>query len=99
MSRGCRPRRCLRVQRVSLLSIMNQKASSEDRVAAALLTGGGDKPYVFGLGTALASNGTVFDLIGSDDLDFPELRGNPGVKFLNLRGNQRPDVSFVSKMS
>ena len=78
---------------------MNQKASSENRVAAALLTGGGDRPYVFGLGTALASNGAVFDLIGSDDLDFSELRGKPGVKFLNLRGNQRPDVSFVSKMS
>jgi glycosyltransferase involved in cell wall biosynthesis len=78
---------------------MNRETSTEHQVRAALLTGGGDRPYVFGLGTSLASNGAAFDLIGSDDLDFPELRGNPGVNFLNLRGNQNPNASFVSKIS
>ena len=33
----------------------------------ALLTGGSDRPYVFGLATALMSKGAALDLIGSDD--------------------------------
>jgi len=68
-------------------------------VVVALLTGGGDKPYVFGLATELLSKGATIDLIGSDELDCPEYRGNPKLNFLNLRGNQRPDASFVEKVS
>lgn len=67
-------------------------------VSVALLTGGSDRPYVYGLATALMSKGVPFDLIGSDELDFPELRGVPGVKFLNLRGDMRPDVSARKKV-
>jgi glycosyltransferase involved in cell wall biosynthesis len=67
--------------------------------AVALLTGGGDRPYVFGLATELISKGAALDLIGSDELDFPNFHNKPGVNFLNLRGNQRPDASFVSKAS
>ncbi len=64
----------------------------------ALLTGGDDRPYVFGLTTALASKGAALDLIGSDDLSCPEIYGQPGVNFLNLRGNQRSDVGFLRKV-
>jgi len=67
-------------------------------IAVALLTGGGDRPYAFGLATELISKGAALDIIGSDDLDFPEFRGRPGVNFLNLRGNQRPDASFLQKV-
>jgi len=67
--------------------------------AVALLTGGADKPYAFGLATALISRGMVMDLIGSDDLDCPEFHGRPRVRFLNLRGDQRSDASFVRKAS
>ena len=63
-----------------------------------LLTGGGDRPYVFGLATELISKGAALDLIGSDYVDFPEFHGKPGVNFLNLRGNQRPDVSLIRKV-
>jgi glycosyltransferase involved in cell wall biosynthesis len=66
-------------------------------IAVALLTGGGDKPYAFGLATELISKGAALDLIGNDDLDCLEFHGNPGVHFLNLRGDQRPDVGFVTK--
>jgi D-inositol-3-phosphate glycosyltransferase len=66
-------------------------------VPVALLTGGGDRPYVFGLTTSLALKGATLDLIGSDDVDFPEFHGTPRVNFLNLRGNQRTDATFVSK--
>ena len=74
-----------------------QDSSSLDRIEVALLTGGGDKPYAFGLATQLISKGVTLDLIGSDDLDCPEFRGNPRVNFLNLRGDQRPDASFEGK--
>jgi len=64
----------------------------------AVLTGGGDKPYAFGLATELISRGAALDLIGSDDLDCPEFHGKPGVNFLNLRGDQNPEVSFLEKV-
>jgi glycosyltransferase involved in cell wall biosynthesis len=68
-------------------------------IAVVLLTGGGDRPYVYGLATALMSKGIALDLIGSDELDFPEFHNKPGVNFLNLRGDQRPEASFLSKVS
>jgi D-inositol-3-phosphate glycosyltransferase len=68
-------------------------------IAVTLLTGGSDRPYAFGLATALIAKDADMDLIGSDELDGPEFHGKPGVNFLNLRGNQRPDASFVRKAS
>ena len=67
-------------------------------LSVALLTGGGDKPYAFGLATELIRRGVLLDLIGSDDLDCPEFH-KPGVNFLNLRGNQGSKVNFFKKMS
>lgn len=68
-------------------------------VAIALLTGGSDRPYVFGLTTSLMSEGAVIDLIGSDELDFPEFRNKPSLNFRNLRGDSRPNVNFLRKVS
>lgn len=68
-------------------------------IAVSLLTGGGDRPYAFGLATELISRGAALDLIGSDELDYPEFHGKPGVNFLNLRGDQRPDATFLKKVS
>jgi D-inositol-3-phosphate glycosyltransferase len=67
-------------------------------IAVALLTGGIDRPYVFGLSMELISKGAALDLIGSDTLDFPEFHGKSGLNFLNLQGSQRPDVSIVRKV-
>jgi D-inositol-3-phosphate glycosyltransferase len=69
------------------------------KIVLALLTGGSDKPYVFGLATSLMSNGAFLDLIGSDELECPEFRGKPEVNFLNLRGSQETDTGFVRKIS
>src|SRR5277367_6760753 len=66
-------------------------------IAVALLTGGGDKPYAFGLATELISKGASLDIIGSDDLDCPEFHV-AGVNFLNLRGDQETDVSLARKV-
>ena len=46
-------------------------------IAVALLTGGSDRPYVFGLATSLMSEGAALDLIGSDELDCPEFHASP----------------------
>src|SRR6516162_2317444 len=72
--------------------------STARRIEVALLTGGADKPYAFGLATELMSKRVALDLIGNDDLDIPEFHGKPGVNFRNLRGEQRPDASFTRKV-
>jgi D-inositol-3-phosphate glycosyltransferase len=67
-------------------------------MAVALLTGAADEPYAYGVATGLISRGVALDLVANDELDRPEFRGNPGVNFLNLRGDQDPDASFARKV-
>jgi len=67
-------------------------------VGAALLTGGFDRPYAFGLAMALASKGVCLDVIGSDEVDSPELHTTPGLKFLNLEGSKR-NIGLAAKIS
>jgi len=66
--------------------------------SVALLTGGSDRPYVYGLTDVLSSIGIAVDLIGSDELDGPDFRSKPRVTFLNLRGDQRPNADFIAKI-
>ena len=74
---------------------LNSQLSTKHRVA--LLTGGGDKPYALGLATSLTSEQIAVDFIGSDDLAVPELLGNRQINFLNLRGDQCPEASWMAK--
>src|SRR6266550_2477425 len=67
-------------------------------IGVALLTGGFDKHYTFGLATALAAKGVRLQVVGSDELDSPEMHNAPELRFLNLRGSKR-DVSLVAKIS
>ena len=78
-------------------SISTTRASNSE-ICVALLTGGIDKHYAYGLAAALGSRGAVMDLIGSDELDGPELRGIPRANFRNLRGDQRSDAKIVDKV-
>jgi D-inositol-3-phosphate glycosyltransferase len=71
---------------------------SSPELSVTLLTGGSDKPYVYGLTDALSSVGITIDVIGSDELDEPGFRDKPGVTFLNLRGDQRPNASLFAKL-
>ena len=70
----------------------------EAPIEVGLLTGGSDKPYALGLSMALASKSVYLDFIGSDELDSPELRATPNLRFLNLRGDQRDDASLAAKI-
>jgi D-inositol-3-phosphate glycosyltransferase len=79
-------------------------SESEERgglhtITAAMLTGGVDRPYALGLARQLISKNVGLDFIASDELDCPELRWTPGLNFLHLRGDQRPDVGFARKVS
>jgi D-inositol-3-phosphate glycosyltransferase len=75
----------------------SQISNQQSAIRIALLTGGGDKPYALGMAAALTSEGISVDFIGSDDLSVPEIATNPRIKFLNLRGDQRPEASPVAK--
>lgn len=67
-------------------------------ISISLLTGGSDRPYVFGLASSLISQGVTLELIGSDELDLPQFRNQPRLKFLNFRGSSRHDAAFTPKV-
>jgi D-inositol-3-phosphate glycosyltransferase len=79
-------------------SAISTAPDSKPEISVALLTAGIDKHYAYGLATALGSREAVMDLIGSDELEGPELRGIPGANFLNLRGDQRPEAKIIAKI-
>ena len=86
---------CIKDKRVGAFA---NPPMSPVEIEVGLLTGGGDKPYAFGLAMALVSGGVCLDFIGSDEVDSPELHTSPNLRFLNLRGNQRHDASFATKI-
>lgn len=67
-------------------------------VSVALLTGGSDKPYALGLASALGAAGVNVTFLGSDELDCPEVHAIPRLTFLNIRGDQREDAPFPTKV-
>jgi D-inositol-3-phosphate glycosyltransferase len=73
-------------------------AGNTNGVEVALLTGGADKPYAFGLATALMTRVAALEVIGNNELDCSELRSAATVKYLNLRGEQQSDVGFGLKI-
>jgi len=81
---------------VSELPLRSRHLSSALHIA--LLTGGDDKSYALGLASALGTQGISIDFIGSDKVDAPELHSTSLVNFLNLRGDQRENVSLRRKV-
>jgi D-inositol-3-phosphate glycosyltransferase len=79
--------------------VLNSRTSkTSEQVSISLLTGGSDRPYVFGLCKVLLSIGVHIELIGSDELIFPEFEREPALKFLNLRGSQKANASVLAKI-
>jgi len=70
-------------------------ATAPAEIEVALLTGCQDRPYAFGLATALVSNGVSLEFIGSDELDSPELHITSKLRFLNFGGNRRKDTGLA----
>lgn len=69
-----------------------------EEIHVSLLTGGQDKHYSFGLTKALVAKGVHVEVIGSAEVDDPELHTMPRVTFLNLRGNRRADARLTQKV-
>ena len=67
-------------------------------IEVALLTGGFDRPYAFGLAMALNSKGVCLDVIGSDEIDSPEMHTTPNLEFLNLQGSKQ-EADLLAKIS
>ena len=65
------------------------RAALQPSIAVGLLTGGQDRHYAVGLGTALLENDVTLDVIGSDEVDGPEFQSDPRVRFHNLHGAQQ----------
>jgi D-inositol-3-phosphate glycosyltransferase len=74
------------------------ETNAASKVAVTILTGGIDRPYTFGLTMELISKGAILEVVGSDSLDFAEFHDKPEMSFLNLQGDQRPDVSSIRKV-
>jgi len=74
-------------------------AAGTVQAEVALLTGGIDRPYAFGLAMELVSEGVHLDIIGGDEIDSPELHANPNLRFLNFHGSQRQNANFAEKLS
>jgi glycosyltransferase involved in cell wall biosynthesis len=64
----------------------------------ALLTGGQDRSYAFGVATAMAAKGVCMEVIGNDRVDSPEFHTTPNLKFLNLGGIHQSESSFSRKL-
>jgi glycosyltransferase involved in cell wall biosynthesis len=67
-------------------------------VHVTLLTAGRDRPYAFGIVTALLAKGINLEVIGADDLDCSEWHDIPHINFLNLRGDMSENVSMQRKI-
>jgi D-inositol-3-phosphate glycosyltransferase len=70
----------------------------ERKARISVLTGGFDRPYAYGVAMALSNSGTPIDVVGSDDVDGPEMHQTPGLKFFNLQPDWRQNVSTSKKV-
>ena len=64
----------------------------------AMLTGGGDPHYAYGLSMSLIALGATIDLIGSDEFEIPAFQNNDSIRLLNLRGSVDHRASASSKV-
>ncbi len=71
--------------------------ASSAPIEVALLTGGFERHYTFGLAKALISKGVSLDVIGSDVIDCAEMHAAPNLTFLNLRGSKQ-EAGFSTKV-
>lgn len=70
-----------------------------DGLHVALLTAGRDRPYAFGLSTALLEEGARLDVIAGDDLSDTVLAGNPRVSLRALRREPPSGAGILAKTS
>ena len=67
-------------------------------IEVGLLTGGFDRPYVYGLAMALVAKGICLDLIGNAVVDGPEMHQSPKINFLSMYWDPRQPASLIGKV-
>ncbi len=75
--------------------------SQHASIDAALLTGGIDRPYAYGLAMALVEKNVHLDVIGSDVVDSAEMHTTPHLRFFNLwaaRSAKAPPFAKASRI-
>lgn len=65
----------------------------------ALLTGGFDRPYAYGLAMALVAEGIRLEVIGSNEVDSPDMHTTPNLRFLDLWHTQRTPATPSARIS
>ncbi len=68
-------------------------------VGVALLTGGTDRHYAYGLALSLVADGVRLEVVGGADVDGPEMHSTPGLNFLNLLQRREPEAGVVKKVT
>ena len=74
-------------------------ADAQPKIELGLLTGCKDRHYAFGLAMALVAKGVSVDVVGSDEIDSPELHNTSNLRFLNFLSGQRSKANFTKKLS
>jgi glycosyltransferase involved in cell wall biosynthesis len=72
--------------------------SQSPEIEVGLLTGGFDRPYVYGLAMALAAKGICVDLVGNAVVDSPEMHQSPKINFLSMYWDPRQPASLMGKV-
>lgn len=81
------------------VSIFNGALGSPAKVSAGLLTGCQDRPYVFGLATALAEKCVNLDVLGDDSIDSLEMHRTVGLNFLNLMPGRKLNAGSAARIA
>lgn len=81
------------------ITMHSAPAAQQAGFEVALLTGGFDRPYAYGLAMALVRKGVCLEVIGSDQVDSPEMHTTPGLRFLNLWPSQPTKRTATGKLS
>jgi len=90
---------CLEKASIDMMTAESIMVTPPHSIKVGLLTGCQDRHYAFGIAMELVAKGIGVDMIGSDDLDSPELHTTPGLRFLDLRGSQKKNAGFAEKLS
>jgi len=77
---------------------IDRSKSTPHLETVALLTGGFDRPYAFGLTMALASKGIAVDVLGGGEIDSPEMHSTPNVRFHDTYGDPRRERGALAKL-
>jgi glycosyltransferase involved in cell wall biosynthesis len=72
--------------------------SESAELQVALMTGGFDRHYAYGMSMALTGQGVRLEVIGSDEVDSPEMHASPEIDFLNWQHRGRRDATVFEKI-